>query len=542
MSDRKKIYFNPGQIECLTVGAHNNYIVASRGFGKSEGIDAPWMLRYLTSMPRSAGGLMSPTYAKLMQNTLPAIFSALDRWGYKRNIHYFVGRKPDKKLNWPKPIIDPISYDHVISWWNGSIQNMISFDRSMSANSMSLDYLMGFEAKYLDYSKITNEVLPANRGNRQHYGNYPWHHGQTYSTDMPTLKSGFWILDKAEQMDKELISCIKSLYSQMVDLKARKSQLDVVYNKKKLHALKKELAQFRSVATFYAEFNVLDNIDVLGEKWLADRKRENPPMIFRTAYLNQRPRSVENGFYPALSEKLHYYESSNVSYLQSLDYNMELLAKEDCRRDADVDPSKPLVLAFDYNAAINNLVTGQRIDNELRCLRSMFVKTPRKLTDLTNDWCDYYHYHPKREVVFVYDSTAVWDTPLDAESFKDTVIKVLIKRGWTVHELYIGQPMKHHVKHNIIHQALCGSSEYLLPTFNKHNCEYLLMAMENTGILVGRNGFEKDKRAEKETDSPDNPDELKTHVTDAWDTFFIGCQLYWHMVSSHAGLTSYISV
>jgi hypothetical protein len=69
----------------------------------------------------------------------------------------------------------------------------------MSANSMSLDYVGAFEAKYLDFEKIKSEVLPANRGNLNYFGDCPWHHGQLYTTDMPTGKSGSWIFEKEKE-------------------------------------------------------------------------------------------------------------------------------------------------------------------------------------------------------------------------------------------------------------------------------------------------------------------------------------------------------
>jgi len=84
------------------------------------------------------------------------------------------------------------------------------------------------------------------------------------------------------------------------------------------------------------------------------------------------------------------------------------------------------------------------------------------------------------------------------------------------------------MKHQYIDLALKGDEAYLFPTFNRDNNEYLLLAMEQTGIKIGRNGFEKDKSAEKLADTIENPDEYKTHITDAWDSLFIGCQYYPH--------------
>ncbi len=70
---KKKIYFNRSQIESMTVAANSEFIVAFRGYGKSEGIDVPRMLRNVLDMPRSLGALLSPTHTKMLTNTLPAV-------------------------------------------------------------------------------------------------------------------------------------------------------------------------------------------------------------------------------------------------------------------------------------------------------------------------------------------------------------------------------------------------------------------------------------------------------------------------------------
>lgn len=527
MSSARKIktYFNRAQLEVMQVAAKNTYVIGSRGIGKSEGIDAPWLIKNVHDMPRSSGALLSPTYGKLLRNTLPAIFHALDRLGYKRNIHYFVGRPPDKKLDFQKPYIDPFNYDYVISWYNGSIQHLISFDRSMSANSMSLDYIAGFEAKFLDFEKIKNEVLPANRGNTNYFGNCPRHHGQLFTTDMPTSKSGSWIFEKEKEMDAELISAIKLMQQEISYLRQSGR------NPGRLKRLQRDIALFRKNATFYAEYNVFDNIDVLGIQFVKDMERDLPPLIFQTAILNKKMRKIANGFYSALNEKLHYYSSYNNSHLEKQDYDFTKLMKETCLKDGDIVPGVPLCIANDYNAAINSMVTGQLVDRECRTLRSHFVKTPKKLKDVAEAWCDYYALHPTREVVYFYDSTAVYDTPTDSESFADTVINVLTKRKWNVIPVYIGKPVKHTVKHQWFDRAFKGDPDFLFPTFNQDNNEYLTVAMEQTGIKVGRNGFEKDKDPEKKADTVEQPDEYKTHITDAWDTMFIGMQYHYPLIS-----------
>ena len=73
-------YLNRMQREVLLIDAHSSYIVAARGTGKSEGIDAVRLLRNIWSMPGSTGGLISPSYSKAWGNTLPAICKALAEW------------------------------------------------------------------------------------------------------------------------------------------------------------------------------------------------------------------------------------------------------------------------------------------------------------------------------------------------------------------------------------------------------------------------------------------------------------------------------
>ena len=150
---------------------------------------------------------------------------------------------------------------------------------------------------------------------------------------------------------------------------------------------------------------------------------------------------------------------------------------------------------------------------------------------MAQDFCDYYSRSSNKEVIFYYDHTFVWVTGNNSESYCDTIIRVLESNGYNVTAIYIGQAPRHDWKHNQIDMALKGSPNLLLPTFNEMNNEYLKLAMERTGIKVGRNGFEKDKSDEKLPDSPENPDETKTHVTDAWDTLFLGANFFWNGIS-----------
>jgi len=517
-------YFNRAQLDAMAINAKHETVVGSRGIGKSEGFDARRMLENIFSMPRSVGGLLSPTYAKLLQNTLPAVAAALERWGFKRDVHYVIGSKPSKKLCFRTPLINPFSYDHVMAWFNGSIINLISFDRAMSANSMSLDYLMGFEAKYLDYQKIINEANQANRGKRPQFEKCHLHHGTYYSTDMPTSKMGMWVLDNEKKMDPELINLIKALFAELAFYKNKNSRTE--YTKRKIIDIRNELSELRKIAFYYGEYNILDNIELVGADWIAQQKRDLPALVFQTSILNKRIFKRANGFYSALDDKIHFYTADNTSYFEKLDYNLQEAAKYSSLGDADLINDIPLSIAFDYNAAISSMCVGQSVDRSLRTNKSLFVKTPAKLQELVQAFCGYYRTRINRDVIFYYDSTAIHTSATSSESFRDIVIRILIENSWDVRDVYVGNPMRHEEKHTIIDLALKGDGRYLFPQFNLFNNEYLKLAMEQAGVKVGRNGFEKDKAMEKLDDSIDFPDEQKTHITDAWDTLYIGCNFY----------------
>ena len=65
-----------------------------------------------------------PTFKHGLTNTLPGLFAAWKRWGYIKGVHYVVGRKPPRSFS--KPITEPADYEHVVTFYNGSVAIIIS--------------------------------------------------------------------------------------------------------------------------------------------------------------------------------------------------------------------------------------------------------------------------------------------------------------------------------------------------------------------------------------------------------------------------------
>ncbi|WP_319228404.1 hypothetical protein [Draconibacterium orientale] len=521
--EKRKVYYNNPQLEFQQAQAHTSVIVGGRRLGKTHGFASPWTLRNVQQMPRSSGGVVGAAFQRILTQTLPGTLQALEDMGYRRDLHYYVGHRPPKSAGFAKPVREPARYDHVISWYNGSIWYLISQDIPGTSNSLTLQYLLVDEAKFVDFDKLKDETFPANGGFKGPWAGCPWLNSMLIMSDMPATKKGSWFLKYREEMDKELIAAILQLVQDIYDLKQKPQN---TYTKKLLYQKRLLLAQFRSVAVYYREWSSIENVELLGKKYIAQMKRDLPPLVFQTSIMCIRPGKLKDGFYPALSDKYHLYTAYNNSYLQNLDYDLKKAAEQDCRQDGDVDLDKPISIAFDYNANINWLVAGQKDGMKMKVLKSFYVKYERKLRELVDDFCNYYRFHHSREVVYYFDNTALGSNyAVSDEDFASVICSQFEKNGWNVTRVHIGNPLKHHEKYLMIDQALKGQ-KYLFVQINEQNNEALVPAMRQTGVKVGAYGFQKDKSGEKLAETEEDRLEYRTDGTDAFDTLFVGMNFY----------------
>ena len=177
-----KVYFNDPQRLTQLIGANISVIVAGRRTGKTDSIASPFVLRNMQRMPGSTGGIVVPTFKHGLTNTIPGLLAAWRRWGYKDGIHYVVGKKPPKSFK--AAITEPVEYEHVISFYNGSRAIIISQDRPGSSNSLTLSWLLIDEAKFIDYEKLKDETLPANGGIKSYFGKHSFNHAVMILSDM----------------------------------------------------------------------------------------------------------------------------------------------------------------------------------------------------------------------------------------------------------------------------------------------------------------------------------------------------------------------
>ena len=524
-NEDNKQYFNDGQLYCLYMDTRDEVIVAGRGFGKGA-IQARRLQECFQGMPGSMGGFVSPSVKRCLTNILPSMLIHLERWGFKRDLHYIVGKKPWKALHWKSPIFTPANWENTISFYNGSVCNIISQDRPGTSNSMSLDYIIIDEAKFINFEQLKDETFQANGGNEQFFHDFPLHHGMTITSDMPITKKGSWFLNYKEQSDPELIEVIEGLvyarYRAVRQLKAMPSRSAEI--EKKIERIDAKLRFFRSKCLLYKEFSSIQNLALLGDEFIRRAKRDLPPLTFMTSIMCIRIDISTDGFYGGMREDVNLYTApSSKLALQDIRAEEGGGIPNDCRQDSDLDQRLPIIISFDANENINWMVCSQvGRDGKLRVLKSFFVKYERKIPELIDDFNDYYQYHKRRQVIFYYDATFLpQNYGTHNLNIRDTIKHCLIQHQWSIREKYIGKPMSHILKNALINDMFRGRAEHQV-LINRDNNPDLLISITSAGVYNGK----KDKRGEKLAETEEDKLESRTDGSDAFDTTCIGVEKF----------------
>ncbi len=474
--ENRQFELNIPQLLTVLSPQPDKFLEWGRGTGKSTII--AWQKKEIVhQMPRSANIIVGETYQQILTRTLPSTISALAKLGYKKDLHYFIGRKPPKTWKWSEPFEPPLKYDYFIIWYNGAGYHLVSQDRAGSGRGLNTDSVIGDEAALLDYDRLFQDVLATNRGGIGRYPKTNLHHSTLFASTIPTSDRGKWLY----AMEQE----------------AKKNPKEV----------------------FYLRASAEENRKNLGDKWFRDNKRILTPLMYNLEIENIRPDTIEGGFYSAFNERQHTYTDYDYAYLESLDYDFEKLSNVDCRQDRDMLHDKPFDIALDNGGNINTLCIGQEINKEFKTINAMYAQEPLLISDLATAFCDYYHCKRVKEVYYYYDHTAIPRQGIVQTNYAQEFAKVLRSRGWKVNLIYIGQALAHHIKHLILNQALKGEDNRM-PTlsFNRHNCKYLIISIKLAPMKQGAKGFEKDKLSERR-----NGDQKEaTHFSDAWDTLIIG--------------------
>jgi hypothetical protein len=548
---------NTAQLPGLVLCPKIHISVEGRGTGKSFDIGFT-MDKNIRFMPRSVTAMTGKTIGQLLTRTLPSALKLLDKMGYVKDVHYVVCKRPPNHF---LESYEKISrFDNFISFINGTRFALLSQFNKESGRGANFDYEIMDEALTINIEQYNNEITPANRGNLEYFGQTgkfycPWHHGAKYSTSMPTIATGKWILDYAEYYEKESGIKLMQVWNRIVALQCE--LLDITNPKQftelwnEIERTRKKIKPFVSKdGVLFTIANAFDNIKMLGLNFIRQNRDKLPNLIFMTEIMNAFIDKVEDCFY-SISEKKHvYYTHFDNAYIKELaienNFDANILANENSTFDRDCHLALPLEIVPDWGSSINLFCVCQQRKYDfveeaadkheyLNFINEFFVKPDGGSKVLIEDLCyrfsQYYKHHSNRNLIYYRDKYGDHKNPnvINSMSFNQQAITYLTAQGWHVEErTHKGMEPPQSDKY-LLWARILRENEDMLPRvrFNGNKCRFTLISMNNTRVIDKDVKFAKDKSSEKKS-SGITPEEA-THFSDAAD------KIVWTKYGENAG-------
>ena len=562
MGERRKneIYLTRAQATVSNFDSRNTTVEAARATGKTSGMLAPRELRCVNSMPRGFGAFLGVSLKQLFMKTVPQLNASIEEvTGLREGVHFVMGHAP-KRLGFKEPLVRPKVWEQCIHFWNGHVIMMASTSVRAALNGTNLCHCEADECRFMKKDTIYGEVLPALRGIVTDHPGFDEEKNHLFRStmfvsDAPLTRSQSWMHDRKGQQTMDVNRELAALIKEANDV-FRDTGIDISQTDK----FKKEILRLRCQSSIFFSFSSLENIEILGESYIREQKRNLSEAQFNIAILNLDKDTYADGYYVCYDPNVHLYDNDDYEQLEvaSKKYmrktqtmiteggrtlrvdgesiDLSALRKcDDCTMDVDIIPTEPLRIAFDYNSKISCVVTGQtpsRFNSQILKVLSSFayIKTDR-LEGLCTRWCKYYAPHQVtcKDVIFYYDATAkqggsYGSAYADETKYYNIVKRVLRKHGWRVIEVSMGTPMAHDRKYEIINNCFSGVMKPIV-RINRENNQFLSTSLENAGVLPG---FKKDKSKEKRGTSSDDEIDIerelavRTDMSDAFDTLLIG--------------------
>ncbi len=520
-------HINSAQEQFLAADCKENYLVWGRGAGKTN-VLSKYQARNMHSMPRCTRLFLGPSYRKTITDLLPGIVAAWEKQGYKRDVHYVIGKSPiPKKKKWDDPIYVPEQAyrEHIIHWYTGAAYRIGSADRKTTLNGLNLDGIDADEVKLID-EDIFKEILKVNRANPdQPWSHLPEHNSIVCFTDKYwTRKKGDWIMRKKKLADPDKLKQIYQLQLQLDNLKIVGVTGDITYSNPKLALrISNLLNTIRNETIAFIEAATWVNIPAIHPNYINQMKRNMGVNEFRASFLNHDIlRNDETAyFYPLLDENVHGYYADDFGKLDNLQFNFEALQRIDCSYDTDLDKIAPIEISCDWGGNINTMVVCQSSGNSFNVIKSFYTKHPEGIKQLAENFCNYYKPHKNKDLNFYYDPSGNNKVGNSPETLAEEFARRLRAQGWNVSMMHLGahNNPKYEIRYYLWQQLLSTGKNHdpKFPHFfmNRNNCKEVFVSMLNAGLLKFDRKLKKDKRSEKPTSGI--APEHATHFSDCVD-------------------------
>lgn len=520
----QNLTWNRPQMQFMSVlhKVRQSCLIWGRGTGKSAVI--AWLIHMvLQLMPRSTWSIQGATYQQLLTRTLPGTFEWLEKLGYRRDIDYWINKRPIGVRADEMPYYKPLKFDNYITIRrpDGLCCGFMLLSQDSNARGTNTDGVICDESLLLNMDRFAEEVTPTNRGHEIYFKKCPMHHGIFHFTSMPAGDSQ--LFDMANYYGDDLQTLIAN-QKQMIGL-----QLDFIEADnndirrelyREIHHLQKGINWYDKKGQFYSEYNVFENLTNLGLRYLLDMYKTTPLDLFKIEALNERHTKVSGGFYAAFDRSIHCYTRWNVSYLENLDFDFDKAKDLDSRADADCDTNQPLYIGTDYGNQYNWIIVGQKDDRQrnFRVIKELYTMSPKILDDTVKEFCHYYRHHKNKMLYFNPDAEGNHDRANSPNTYVETSMKILREHGWSVK---MGHRKKYNKFHDDTYYLVNGMfskeqrQDLYSISINSDQCKNLVLAMEKTPTKERKGKVEKDKTSERKkegritaTDSTDALDQM----------------------------------
>lgn len=451
------------------------YLEGGRGAGKTT-ILGKRLRDIAANLPRSSNALVGCTYSQMLSRTLPSAIEGLEMYNLYQDVDYVVG-KCGKKNGFEMPFqppTGPSGWNNIIHFSNGTIYQLVSLDNPNSGRGLNSSSITGDEAALLDPEKLYVNVKATNRvAKKAVYGNNPYVGSEAYYSSTPITKKGKWYVE----MEKKALE--------------------------------------DPTTYFFLKCSALSN-PYLRAGWFKEMREEaTSELIYNAEILNIRPKEITDGFYANINPDKHYYTDYNNSYLETIG----VVAKKEhfnCHQDNDIQRHEPLILSLDWGV-FNCAVVMQKHENELRVLKSFFVKSPKLLDDLfIEQFLPYYQPHQEK-IIYLYGGHDGHNRSANSNrTLFQQVEDILQKHGWKVYVMSKASAASHFDKYLLINAMLKGYSGLPIIRINEHNNADLIISLERAEAREGlTEAVEKWKGSER------NKSILQQHATHLSDAFDI---------------------
>ena len=493
--ETKEVELNKPQADIHLVNANKTYCLWGRATGKSNGGIGPRIVHLFNQMPGAQIGFTAPNYKMAFGQILPNVLGFLqNEMNLFENENYVIGKKPPDE--WPQSIIPIFDHKYVLSFDNGCAMPILSLEAEGTGNGFNLQANVGDEAKFFNEKKLKAEVIRAIRGGKKQFGHLPEFESQWYFTDKYEGNIE-WLLAKRKKMDMNLVNAVIRLQLEVNEMKAAPMTDSL---QRKINQYEILLTQTRKKLIFVSEASAEENREILGDEFFENQKEDSTEIEYDVAIGNKDPDRIENSFYPQLSDQNLYAEN------------------------IDVDPSRPLIIALDYQWRISPIVAGQIAQLpgakrlSLNFVYSCHTLHPEGIHDAIDKFCHHFRNHPTKLVYYLFDKTATGKNPT-VQPFYETVIECLRKNGWDVVAEHMGEPPRHDDKFKSINRQLKGEENTLPIRINKLRNPDMLTSIRMTAARKYNGKTAKNKDDERNLSKPAVK---STHYSDVFDQVLYG--------------------